>query len=171
MGTCVPHLSYGVIKQLACPAPTTFDEVQPWGGEPLREWVFPRVLELTYTSDRIAGYARDILGLPDDGDPGPPFRWIPERRELIRAELDAAMFHVYGLTRPEAEHVLDSFFVVRKYEERDHGEFRTERLVLASYDAMAKAAESGQLYQTVLDPPPGEGLRHPASRVRVRVRV
>jgi hypothetical protein len=29
--------------------------------------------------------------------------------------LDAAMFRVYGLTRPEVEHVLDSFFVVRKY--------------------------------------------------------
>ena len=38
------------------------------------------------------------------------------------------MFHLYGLTRAEVEHVLDSFFVVRKYEERDHGEFRTKRL-------------------------------------------
>jgi hypothetical protein len=85
---------------------------------------------------------------------------VPERRELIRAELDAAMFHVYGLTRPEVEHVLDSFFVVRKYEERDHGEFRTKRLVLDRYDAMTEAARTGHPYQTALDPPPGHGPRH-----------
>jgi hypothetical protein len=154
------HMKFFVTKQLACPAPATFDDVQPWNSEPLREWVLPRVLELTYTSNRIAAYARDILGLPDDGDPGHPFRSIPERRELLRAELDAAMFHVYGLTRHEVEHVLDSFFVVRKYEERDHGEFRTKRLVLEIYDAMAQAAETGHPYLTVLDPPPGDGPRH-----------
>jgi hypothetical protein len=56
--------------------------------------------------------------------------------------------------------VLDSFFVVRKYEERDHGEFRTKRLVLELYDAMAEAAQSGKPYRTVLDPPPGRGPRH-----------
>ncbi|MDT4981784.1 MAG: hypothetical protein QOG07_3663, partial [Pseudonocardiales bacterium] len=57
----------------------------------------------------------------DMGDDGPPFRWNTERRALLQADLDAAMLHVYGLTRSEAEHVLDSFAVVRKYEERDHG--------------------------------------------------
>lgn len=122
----------------------------------------PRVLELTYTSHRIAPYARDL------GDDGPPFRWLPERREALRAELDGAMFHVYGLTRPEVEHVLDSFFVVRKYEERDPanggwGEFRTKRLVLDRYDAMQAAIDTGVPYATPLDPPPGHGPRHPAA--------
>ncbi len=149
------NLTFGIVAQLACPAPETFEAAQPWSGEQvLREWVVPRVLELSYTSWRIRPYAVDL------GDDGPPFRWLPERRELIRAELDAAMSHVYGLTRPEVEHVLDSFFVVRKYEERDHGEFRTKRLVLQVYDLMAEAANTGQPYQTVLDPPPGHGPRH-----------
>jgi len=40
------------------------------------------------------------------------------------------MFHIYGLTRDEVEHVLDSFPVVRKYDERDYGEYRTKRFVL-----------------------------------------
>ena len=79
-----------------------------------------------------------MRGEPGETDPGPPFRWLPERREQLRAELDAAMLHLYGLDRADAEHVLDSFFVVRKYEERDHGEFRTKRLVLAAYDAMSR---------------------------------
>ena len=65
--------------------------------------------------------------------------------------------------------MLDSFFVVRKYEERDHGEFRTKRLVLDRYDAMQSAITSlaagkGDPYATPLDPAPGEGHRHPATK-------
>jgi hypothetical protein len=151
-------MTYFIVKQLACPLPATFAQAQPWSGDAsLREWILPRILELSYTSWRVRPYAVDL------GDDGPPFRWLPERRELIRAELDAAMMHVYGLTRPEVEHVLDSFFVVRKYEERDHGEFRTKRLVLEIYDAMIEAARTGVPYASALEPAPGKGPRHPES--------
>ena len=148
------HLKYFIIKQLACPTPAAFADTPPWLDTPLSDWILPRVLELTYTSYRIAGYARDM------GDDGEPFRWIPERREAIRAELDAAMMHVYGLQRDEVEHILDSFPVVCKYEERDHGEFRTKRLVLEYYDAMADATATGTPYRTSIDPLPGQGPRH-----------
>lgn len=159
------HLNLSVSKQLAAPAPASFDmPLLGVSGVGLGDWVRPRVLELTYTSHRIAPYAVDVLGLPPGTDPGPPFRWLPERREHLRVELDAAMFHLYGLARDEVEHVMDSFFVVRKYEERDHGEFRTKRLILAAYDAMSAAAARGAAYVSPLDPPPGEGPRHPASR-------
>jgi hypothetical protein len=52
--------------------------------------------------------------------------------------------------------VIDSFFVLRKNEERTCGEFRTRRLVLAAYDAMATGT-----YGSPLDPPAGHGPRHP----------
>jgi hypothetical protein len=151
------NLTFGIVKQVACPMPNTFERAATWqkNDATLGEWVMPRVLELSYTSYRLAAYARDL------GDDGPPFRWDPARRELIRAELDGAMFHVYGLERAEVEHVLDSFFVVRKYEERDHGEFRTKRLVLAAYDQMAEAIRTGVPFRTTLDPAPGHGPRHP----------
>jgi len=71
------------------------------------------------------------------------------------------MLHLYGLDRADAEQVLDSFSVLRRYEERDHGEFRTKRLVLAAYDAMTRAAETGAPFVSPLDPPPGHGPRHP----------
>jgi hypothetical protein len=45
---------------------------------------------------------------------------------MLRADLDAAFLHVYGLDREEAEHVLDSFVVARKYEERDYGEYEPD---------------------------------------------
>ena len=51
------------------------------------------------------------------GDEGPPFRWDEGRRALIRAELDAAYFHLYGLERDEVEHVMESFDALRRREE------------------------------------------------------
>jgi len=158
-------MSFFILKQLACPEPAAFEAVPTWGDTALAEFVRARVLELAYTCHRMAAYAVDVMeGVPGETDPGPPFRWLPERREQLRAELDAAMLHLYGLDRDDAEHVLDSFFVVRKYEERDHGEFRTKRLVLAAYDAMTTAAVTGMPYSSPLDPPPGEGPRHPRER-------
>jgi hypothetical protein len=154
------HVTYSVLMQVACPSPPIFDARTIWGFESLRAWLLPRILELTYTSWKLHPYAQDI------GKGGPPFRWTPERRNLLRAELDAAMMHVYGLARDEVEHVLDSFPVVRRYEERDCGEFRTKRLVLEVYDAMAQAAATGTAYKTILTPPPGEGPRHPPQTQR-----
>jgi hypothetical protein len=49
---------------------------------------------------------------------------------------------------------------LRKYDERDFGEFRIKRLVLTEYDAMSRAAETGIPYRSTLSPPPGEGPRH-----------
>jgi len=157
-------MSYFIVKQLACPEPAAFDAVPAWSDVTLAAFVRPRVLELAYTSHRLAPYAVDVVnGVPGQTDPGLPFRWLPERREVLRAELDAAMLHLYGLARADVEHVLDSFVVLRKYEERDQREFRTKRLVLAEYDAMATAAESGVPYMSPLNPPPGQGPQHAGS--------
>jgi hypothetical protein len=149
-------MTYFIVKQLACPTPATFARPTKWWAEQtLADWVRPYVLELSYTSWRLKPYAVDL------GDDGPPFRWDPERRALLRADLDAAFLHVYGLTREEAEHVLDSFPVVRKYDERDHGEYRTKRLVLEAYDHMATAtAHGGADWQPLADLPAGQGPRH-----------
>ncbi|POY04831.1 restriction endonuclease [Mycobacterium kansasii] len=145
-----------VVKQLACPTPNDFAGATPWhGGITLGDWALSYVLELSYTSWRLKPYAEDLR------DNGPPFRWDPDRRTLLRADLDAAFLHVYGLNRGEAEHVLDSFPVVRKYEERDLGEYKTRRLVLEAYDRMAHAiANGGKGWKPLADIPAGEGLRH-----------
>ncbi|TVT23748.1 restriction endonuclease, partial [Amycolatopsis rhizosphaerae] len=152
------NMTYAVVKQLACPTPATFAEAAPWRTSlTLSEWVVPYVLELSYTSWRLQPYAREM------GDEGPPFRWDPERRSLLRADLDAAFLHIYGLTRAEAEHVLDSFAVLRKYDERDYGEYRTRRLVLEAYDRMAVAiAPGGSAWSPLAEIPAGSGPRHPA---------
>jgi len=151
-------MKYFLAKQLACPKPVEFTQPAKWlSDHSLEEWVLPYVLELSYTSWRLQPYAQEM------GDAGPPFRWDPERRALLRADLDAAMLHVYALNRTETEHVLDSFNVVRKYEERDHGEYITRRLVLRAYDRMATATScGGSGWVPLALVPAGQGPRHPA---------
>lgn len=149
-------MKYFLAKQLACPTPATFAIPISWQcAETLADWVIPYVLELSYTSWRLKPYAQEM------GDDEPPFRWNPERRALLRADLEAAMFHIYGLNRTEVEHVLDSFPVVRKYDERDHGEYRTKRLIIEGYERMADAAARGGTGWLPLAPvPAGKGPRH-----------
>ncbi|ADG76177.1 putative type II DNA modification enzyme [Cellulomonas flavigena DSM 20109] len=150
-------MKYFLTKQLAAPLPEDFDQtLRGVADQPLLKWITPRVVALCHTSSHLAAYANDF------SESVFPFRWVPGRREQLRAELDAAMFLLYGLDRGEVEHVMDSFFVVRKYEERDHGEFRTKRLILEAYDAMTAAAQAGTVYVSPLDPPPGHGPRHDA---------
>ncbi len=147
---------YSLVKQLPVVPPSVYSAAAPWqraNAATLADWVVPRVLELSYTAWDLQPYGQDL------GDDGPPFRWNEERRAQLRAELDAAYLHLYGLDRSDAEHVIDSFFVVRKNEERQHGEFRTKRLVLAAYDAMVEGE-----FVSPLDPAPGQGQRHPDRR-------
>ena len=110
----------------------------------------PRVLELVYTAWDMEPFARDL------GYDGPPFRWDPERRALLRCELDAAFFHLYGLERDDVDYVMDTFPVVRDRDVKAHGEYRTKRLILEIYDELAEAIATGRPYQTRLDPPPAD---------------
>ncbi len=152
------NLNYWIIGQIACPTESQLSVAAPWlASSSISDEIRDRVRELTATSWRMAPFARDM------GDFGPPFRWLPARREQIRAELDAMMFHVYGLDRDEVDYVLDTFTVMRKYDERDHGEYRTKRLILEYYDLLASSIASGVGYVTPISPMPGDGPRHDES--------
>jgi hypothetical protein len=145
------HLTYLYMKQLPVLAPTTFEGRVPWSHEArLSTWTQPRVLELTYTACDLGAFARDL------GWQGAPFRWDPERRFLVRCELDAAFFHLYGIARDDVHYVMETFPIVRRSDEAAHGEYRTKRVILEIYDRMLQAIESGQPYKTILDPPPAD---------------
>ena len=148
------HVNHFVLKQLPFSPVTRKDEVVATWCSP--EFVVPRVLELTFTAWDLESFARDL------GYHGPPFRWDAERRFLLRCELDAGFFHIYGLSRADTDYVMDSFPIVRKNDERAHGEYRTKRVILEIYDAMAEAARNGKPYLTLLDPPPADPrVAHP----------
>lgn len=145
------HLSDYVTKQLPVPSPEIFECQFASVQEPLRDWLLPRVLELTYTAWDLEPFARDV------GYEGPPFRWDPERRFLLRCELDAAFFHLYGRSREETEYVMETFTIVRKNDEKaGNGRYRTKDTILAIFDEMSEAARTGKPYQTRLSPPPAD---------------
>ncbi|WP_423206829.1 restriction endonuclease [Paracoccus yeei] len=110
--------------------------------EPRLAFITPKVLELTYTSHSLAPFARDL------GHDGPPFAWDEDRRAHLRADLDAFYARAYGLTPDELRYILDpadvkgegypseTFRVLKEKEIRQHGEYRTRRLVLAAWDRM-----------------------------------
>jgi hypothetical protein len=152
------HLKYHVFKQLPVPPPNTFLSPCPWSrAETLADWIRPRVLELTYTAWDLEAFARDL------GYHGPPFRFDPERRARLRAELDACFFHLYLGTpeewereatpelralfptpRAAVEYILEQFPIVRRRDEERFGEYRTKRVILEIYDQMLEAMRSGR---------------------------
>ncbi len=154
-------MSLFYIQQTPAFPPSVANQFCSWLGTTYGKFVYKHVLELTYTNHSLASLADDCEM------PGPPFRWEPERRSSLQAELDALFLHLYKLNRSDAEWVLDSFTVLRKYEERPadrggSGEFRTKRLVMDFYDRMAQAITSDSLYQSPINPPPAHhSQRHP----------
>ena len=60
---------------------------------------------------------------------------------------------------------MDTFPIVKKNDEKAHGEYRTRRVILEIYDAMAAASTSGKPYKTALSPPPADpSVAHPDTR-------
>jgi hypothetical protein len=111
--------------------------------------------ELTYTNKCLKLFAEDC------GYDGEPFVWDEERRFLLRCELDAAYFHLYGIKREDVAYILETFPIVKRKDQQAHGEYRTKRVILEIYDAMQRAMETGEPYQTRLDPKPANGWTPP----------
>ena len=126
------HLTFGVLKQLPVVLPHT--------ARLHANRTIPALLELSYTAWDMNQFAKDL------DYTGPPFRWDEHRRSLIRAELDALMFHLYGIGREDGAYIMDTFPIVKRQDERQDEavppEFRTKLLILERYDAMTAAFEA-----------------------------
>jgi hypothetical protein len=71
---------------------------------------------------------------------------LPDRRDTgdraqLRAEIDAYVAHLYGLTRDDFAYILDTFPVLRKKEVKAFGEFMSRRKCLEEYDRLIPIAE------------------------------
>jgi N-6 DNA Methylase len=142
------NLSYFMIEQLPMISPDVLLSQSPWDPDrTMQEWLEPRLAELYCTSVDLQPLATVLHS------PSTIYEWEEARRELIRAEVDAAFFHLYGLARDEVAYALNSFGVLRQREEIAYGEYRTHRLVTERYDAMAEATLSSTSYTSVLDFP------------------
>ena len=142
------HLKYFTMRQLPGFRPGRYATPAPWAPSiQIRDWLLPRVLELTYTAWDLKAFAEDC------GDDSPPFIWDSERRLQLQCEIDAAFFHLYGISQDDVSYILDTFPVLEKSDRREHGEYRTKRTVLETYDALAAASATGIPYDSPLGPP------------------
>jgi hypothetical protein len=145
------HLTFTVLEQLTVVPARIYEAKAPWNpSDTVGNWLVPRNLELAYTAWNMESFARDC------GHDGPPFRWDDERRFLLRCELDAAFFHLYGTARDDVDYILETFPIVKREDVKQHGEYRTKRTILEIYDAMQRSMATGHPYRTRLDPPPAD---------------
>ena len=126
------NLTYGYVYQMATLAPSAYTQSDI-------DFIVPRVLELTYTSNSLKPWAEAL------GYNGEPFKFDPERRAILRAELDARYAKLYGLNEEELTYILDpsavygpdypseSFRVLKEKEIAEFGEYRTMRMVLEAF--------------------------------------
>jgi hypothetical protein len=120
------------------------------------EFLMPRIIELTYTSEALKPFASDM------GFNNKPYSWNPERRILLQAELDAYYAYLYGLTQDELRYILDpsdvygedfpseTFRVLKNNEIKEFGYYRTQRLVI---EAWSKFVKDGTFDLTRLNDP------------------
>ena len=150
-------LNYFILKQLPVISPySDKKDIRFTYKTSLYEWLGSRVLELTYTAWDLKYFAQDF------GYGGEPFRWNEDRRFLIRCELDAAYFHLYSISKNDVDYIMETFPIVKSRDEKKFGDYRTKLMILKIYDQMKKAMETGEPYQTILDPPPADPrVAHP----------
>ena len=153
------HLQFSVMNQL--PVPAVNSEVRaPWDAQStVWTWVGCRVKELVLTGYDTADLQQELEGAAR------PFTWNTFRRTRLRAELDAAMFVLYGLNRSEVNHILDTFVILKRKDEAEFGDYRTKLLILEAFDAMQESARTGTSFESALNPPPGQGPRHPVKEL------
>ena len=130
------HVNFFLLRQLPILPPDRYESSS--------QFIVERSLELTYTSHALTPLARDL------DYAGPPFPWDPDRRALLRAELDAWYARAYGLTRNELRYILDpadihgsgypseTFRTLKHNEQRRFGEYRTRRLILDAWDRLSR---------------------------------
>lgn len=144
------HLRGHYLAQLPICTTSTYSQACAWCTQRNIDWIVPRALELLFTADDLQPFAHEC------GYDGPPFRWDEERRFLLRCELDAAYFHLYGIVRNDVDYIMETFPIVKRKNEARYGSYRTKETILQIYDAMTTAARTGQAYQTIIDPPPAD---------------
>lgn len=145
------NMTFGYVQQYPFLAP------EGYSGYDV-EFVCKRSLELLHTSWET----QPIAGEASVGSA--PFIWDDERRFWLRAELDALFFHLYGISRDAVDYIMETFPIVKRKDEAEHGCYRTKLAILEVYDEMARCRTEGREYQTRLDPPPAHpSLAHDPS--------
>jgi hypothetical protein len=122
-------LNLYIFEQLAIVPSDRFN--RKFGAKSAADIIRDDVLHLTYVSRDMAGFAES------QGYSGSPFAWDEEDRLRRRARLDALFFHLYGIEPDDIRYILSTFPIVIREETQKYGSFRSEKLILGYYNALA----------------------------------
>ncbi len=127
-------LNFFIVEQLPALPPDAYAETCPWDKkQSLEKWISDRVLKLTCT-------ANDMIPLADAaGFKEKVHKWKDTERAEIRAELDAAYFHLYGINRADAIYILSTFQATGSADDPRS----TAALVMEKYDELAECEVPG----------------------------
>lgn len=140
----------------------TANDLQPFAQDvwdeadvPLRSLIIQQrqanhALTQQYVDAEIAQQVADLSLFQDQAPPA--FIWDEQRRAVLRAELDALIAKLYGLSYDQLRYILDpqdvygpdfpseTFRVLKERELRQYDEYRTRRLVLEAWEALENKA-------------------------------
>ena len=141
------NLNWYILEQLSVVSPDEYKTTH-FGSKTAGEIVHELVLELTYTANDMAPFARDMGYVMETGAVLPPFPWDDEHRLLLRAKLDAVYFHFYGVTdRDDVRYVYSSFPILMREEENRYGVYRSRDACLAWMNALAAGDPDAEIQE------------------------
>jgi hypothetical protein len=126
------HLNFFIVEQLPVLPPDRYAARCAWDKrQTLEKWISDRVLKLTCTAEDMLPLARAA------GFEARVRKWDPSERAELMAQLDAAYFLLYGVSRHEAEYILSTFQGASRPDESTVELFRTDVSILDAYDQLA----------------------------------
>lgn len=145
------HLNWFIIEQLPVIPPAAY--ARTFGPKSAADIVREAVLELTYTANDLAVFARDMGHVDAEGDALPPFTWDEDRRLRLRAKLDALYFILYGVfdpadpaqSRDDIRYIYSTFPIVEREETAKWGSYRSRDLCLAWINALMAGQPDGTI--------------------------
>jgi hypothetical protein len=135
------HLNFFLVEQIPTITPDTYSKKCPWKkSQTLERWISERVLKLSCTAEDMLPLAEACefsSGSFKEYD-GKLNKWDEAERATLMAELDAAYFHLYGISRDDAEYILSTFKGIHEERPLLNDKWSTAEHILALYDEYGK---------------------------------
>ena len=135
------HMNFFIVEQLPIPSPDTYAKPCPWDHRTtLEAWISERVLKLTCTAEDmlpLADACKFTSGSFQAEYGGRLNKWDEAERAELMADLDAAFFHLYGITRDDVEYILSTFKGIHDQRTLFAGASSTAHRIVQKYAEMS----------------------------------
>ena len=134
-------LNFFIVEQLPVLSPDTYDKPCPWDRRTkLETWISERVLKLTCTAEDMLPLAEAchfMSGSFQSEYGGRLNKWDEAERAELMAELDAAFFLLYGISRDDVEYILSTFKAIHDQRTLFPGHSSTAQRIVQKFAEMS----------------------------------